>query len=63
MITVFLPRKKYSVHRIDKAIWNKNHASEIDTVVLPVYPAGMLVEPFVKELAANINARIKQIDA
>jgi aspartate racemase len=62
-ITVFLPRKKYSVHRIDKAIWNKNHASEIDTVVLPVYPAGMLVEPFVKELAANINARIKQIDA
>jgi hypothetical protein len=60
-LTVFLPQKKYSVHNIDKAVWNNNHACEIDKVILPVYPAGMLVEPFVKELAANINTRIEQI--
>jgi len=62
-LTVFLPRERYSVHNIPGAIWNTNHAKEVDSVVLPFFPAGMLVEPFVKELAENINTRIKKIDS
>ena len=62
-ITVFLPKKKYSVHNTERANWNINHASKINKVILPVYPSGMLVEPFVRELAAHINARIKEINA
>ncbi len=61
-LTVFLPREKYSVHRVSEAILSTDHAKEIDSVVLPFYPAGMLVGPFAKELAENINSRIKKIN-
>lgn len=60
--TVFLPKEKYSVHSVPEAIWNIEHAKEVDSKVLQSYPAGMLVEPFVKELAENINTRIKKTD-
>ena len=58
-LTIFLPKKKYSVHSVPEAMWNNNHAKENDLVVLPFYPAGMLVEPFVRELAENINNKIR----
>jgi len=59
-LTVFLPKEKYSVHSVPEAIWNTEHAKEVDSEVLPSYPAGMLVEPFVKELAEKLNTRIRQ---
>ncbi|HCW08205.1 MAG TPA: hypothetical protein DGG95_12665 [Cytophagales bacterium] len=57
-LTVFLTKKKYSVHRFPEATWNQNHAKEIDMLILPFYPAGMLVEPFVRKLAKHIDAKI-----
>jgi len=59
-ITVILPQKRYSVHSVPEAMWNNNYAKEIDLVVLPFYPAGMLVEPFVQELAKIINKKISE---
>jgi thioesterase domain-containing protein len=57
-LTVFLTKKRYSVHSVPEATWNQNHAREIDAVILPFYPAGMLIEPFVTELAKHIDAKI-----
>ncbi len=60
-ITVILPQKRYSVHSVPEAMWNKNYAEEIDLIILPCYPAGMLVEPFVQELAKVINKNISKV--
>jgi phthiocerol/phenolphthiocerol synthesis type-I polyketide synthase E len=57
-MTIFLPKKKYSVHSVPEAMWTHDQAMEIDLVTLPFYPAAMLVEPFVQELAKNITSKI-----
>ncbi len=58
-LTVFLPEHRYSVHSGENAIWDTENAKEVDSIVLPFYPTGMLVEPFVKQLAEHIKKRIK----
>lgn len=58
-LTIFLPKKRYSVHSVPEAMWNNYNAKENEIIVLPFYPAGMLVEPFVRELAKNIDDQIK----
>ena len=57
-LTVFLPEHRYSVHSGENAMWDTENAKEVDSIVLPFYPTGMLVEPFVKQLAEHINKRI-----
>ena len=59
-LTMFLPQKRYSVHSVSEALWNNKYAKETEQIILPFYPAGMLVEPFVGELAKQINDKIKK---
>ncbi len=56
----FIPMKEYSFHKHEGLGWD-NIAHELETHVLSVYPAGMLVQPFVKELAQGIRAEIYHI--
>ena len=60
VITDFRPVKQY--RRCNKPALKWDHLAEggQEIVVLPVYPAGMLVEPFVKHLAVALR---KAIDA
>jgi amino acid adenylation domain-containing protein len=55
----FLPKKRYQIHSNEYADWNVI-VPNIKTIELPVYAAGMLVEPFVKILANEINKVLKQ---
>lgn len=50
-----LPIKRYKVHNTPLADWNKM-AKSIKVITLPIYAAGMLVEPFVKTLAQKMNS-------
>jgi hypothetical protein len=34
----------------------------LETITLPVYPAGMLVEPFVEKLAENLRIHIDKVE-
>ena len=56
-ISVFLPGKRYTIHNAPEMIWNKM-AEDVEIHELPVYPAGMLVEPFVRILAEKLEACI-----
>jgi thioesterase domain-containing protein/acyl carrier protein len=55
----FLPRKRYKIHSNECADWN-GIVPKLKTIELPVYAAGMLVEPFVKTLAKEINKILKE---
>ncbi len=57
-ISLFLPCKRYSLHNSPEMLWN-NMVEDIKTYELPVYPAGMLVEPFVPILAEKLQAGIR----
>jgi phthiocerol/phenolphthiocerol synthesis type-I polyketide synthase E len=59
-ITDFRPKSQYRVFTKPGANWDDLAKGELDVVVLPVYPAGMLVEPFVKHLAKALR---KAMDA
>jgi phthiocerol/phenolphthiocerol synthesis type-I polyketide synthase E len=56
-ITLFLPKKSYAIYDGPDLTWERL-AREVETYELPVYPAGMLVEPFVKILAQKLKACI-----
>lgn len=58
-ITLFLPKKRYSIHD-GPDITLERHAREVETYELPIYPAGMLVEPFVEKLAQKLKVCIDQ---
>ena len=60
VVTDFRPMKQYSLLDRPDVKWNKLAQGGEQVVVLPVYPAGMLVEPFVAHLA---DALRKSIDA
>ncbi len=55
----FLPMKRYQIHSTKLADWDRI-VPEIKVTNLPVYAAGMLVEPFVKSLAGEINKILAQ---
>ena len=55
-ITQFLPIKKYSHHVGPELGWDELAAGGLETHQLPVYPRGMLVEPFVSLLAKKLRA-------
>lgn len=56
----YLPMKEYKSHTHTGMDWH-DLAHEVDTQILSVYPAGMLIQPFVKELAQSIRAEIFKI--
>jgi phthiocerol/phenolphthiocerol synthesis type-I polyketide synthase E len=60
VVTDFRPMKQYHLFDRPDAKWDKLAEGGQNVVVLPVYPAGMLVEPYVRHLASAVN---KSIDA
>jgi thioesterase domain-containing protein/acyl carrier protein len=67
IVTDFRPKKQYRMYNYPGAKWDELARGGQEVVVLPVYPAGMLVEPFVKHLAAalrnSIDAAIRRYEA
>jgi len=55
VITDFRPLKQYTKYLGSGVYWDGLAREGYETVVLPVYPAGMLLEPFVKHLAATLK--------
>jgi len=52
------PLKQYSMFEGPDVHWDKLAMKGKEVITLPVYPAGMLVEPFVKHLAALLKRAI-----
>ena len=59
-ITDFRPAKQYRIFNQRDAKWDRLAKGGQEIIILPVYPAGMLLEPFVEHLA---DALRKSIDA
>jgi thioesterase domain-containing protein/acyl carrier protein len=59
-ISHFRPTKEYSRFADPKANWDELAAGGVETYRLPVYPAGMLVEPFVGLLGKNLRECIQK---
>ncbi|MBV9573423.1 MAG: hypothetical protein JOY93_05170 [Acidobacteriales bacterium] len=59
VVTDFRPARQYRIYDKPDAKWEALALRGQETIVLPVYPAGILVEPFVKHLA---DALTKSID-
>ena len=58
-LTVFKSKVQYAEVRDPQLEWEDGLAAGgIDLIELPVYPAGMLMEPFVKDLAERLSACI-----
>ena len=53
VVTDFRPLKQYRVFDKPDAKWDRLALRGQEVIVLPVYPAGMLLDPFVKHLAAR----------
>ncbi|MCA9128639.1 MAG: hypothetical protein KDB22_16245, partial [Planctomycetales bacterium] len=58
-LTVFKPRQAYAGYQDPYMGW-KELVSDLNMIQLPVYPAGMLLEPFVAELAQHMT---RELDA
>jgi phthiocerol/phenolphthiocerol synthesis type-I polyketide synthase E len=58
-ITQFLPKKHYACFTGPELGWDKLAAGGLETYDLPVYPRGMLVEPFVPLLAEKLKVCIQ----
>jgi amino acid adenylation domain-containing protein len=57
-ITSFRPRRPYAKHRGPNVNFEQVAKGGQEVIMMPSYPAGMLVEPFVKRLAAQLRAAI-----
>jgi phthiocerol/phenolphthiocerol synthesis type-I polyketide synthase E len=57
-ITHFLPIKEYALYDHPELDWDEVAGGGVETYRLPVYPAGMLVEPFVQLTAEKLRACI-----
>jgi hypothetical protein len=60
-ITSFLPIKEYSANKAPGMDWRDVASGGVETHVLPVYPAGMMVEPFVRRLATELRDCIDRV--
>jgi amino acid adenylation domain-containing protein len=58
LITSFRPRRPYAKHRYPEVNWETVARGGQEIIMMRSYPAGMLVEPFVKQLAAGLRAAI-----
>jgi thioesterase domain-containing protein len=57
-VTDFRPSKQYRIFDKPELKWDALAQGGQDVVVLPVYPASMLIEPFVENLAAALEKSI-----
>ena len=57
-VTDFRPSKQYRIFDKPDLKWDQLARGRQETVVLPVYPASMLLEPFVGHLAEALNKAI-----
>ncbi len=55
-VTLFCPRTNYAGYTDPLYGWGNGLAADVDVHQLASYPAGMLVEPFVAELAGKLTA-------
>jgi non-ribosomal peptide synthetase component F/thioesterase domain-containing protein len=60
-ITEFRPLKQYSKYLGTDVYWDRLAGGGYDVITLPVYPAGMLLEPFVRQLAAELKASMDKV--
>lgn len=60
-ITDFRPLKQYRMFNKPNAKWDRLAEQGQEVVVLPVYPAGMLLEPFVEHLAIALKKSIDKV--
>jgi len=51
----FRPLEQYAKDDVPEREWDQLAAGGVEKITLPVYPAGMLVEPFVSLLAAKLR--------
>jgi thioesterase domain-containing protein len=58
ILTLINPRVNYSYYKAPAMGWEGLVTGKIETVVLPMNPHAMLVEPFVRELAAALVAKL-----
>ena len=54
-MTLFKPAKQYARYDKPELDWDKLVTGGLDIYELPVYPAGMIVEPFVRILAEKLQ--------
>ena len=59
-ITQFIPCKEYARYKAPGLGWDSLGAGGLETYKLPVFPAGMLVEPFVKLTAEKLKICIQR---
>jgi non-ribosomal peptide synthetase component F/thioesterase domain-containing protein len=60
LIADFRPMYQYSVYLEPNMNWDGIAIGTLNVYKLPVYPAGMLLEPFVKQLAQALQAAIEK---
>jgi hypothetical protein len=58
-LTIFRAHRQYSVLDTAEAGWDEIAAGGINVRRMHVYPAGMLVQPFVRQTAAELNRCIQ----
>jgi phthiocerol/phenolphthiocerol synthesis type-I polyketide synthase E len=58
VVTDFRPMKQYRIFDMPNVKWDRLAQRGEQVVNLPVYPAGMLVEPFVRHLAVGLRKAI-----
>jgi non-ribosomal peptide synthetase component F/thioesterase domain-containing protein len=59
----FRPRRQYSVYLEPGVNWDGLALGGLEVIDLPVYPAGMLLEPFVEDLAAALRKALDRYSA
>jgi phthiocerol/phenolphthiocerol synthesis type-I polyketide synthase E len=59
-VTLFRAVRQYALFEQPEAGWDRLAHEGVDVHVLPVYPAGMLLEPFVRKLAKDLNSCIEK---
>lgn len=59
-ITQILPKEDYAAYDDPRLGWEEIAQGGVDQLRLPVYPAGMLIEPFVAELAREMAQRMDE---
>jgi len=60
VVTEFRPMRQYAKYRPAENAWSRLALGGHEILTLPVYPAGMLLEPFVKYLADALKATISR---
>ena len=60
VVTDFRPMRQYSKYRPAEDDWSRLALRGVELITLPVYPAGMLLSPFVKHLATALNVCISR---